>query len=257
MDKRTIVSGFPIIDILTGGYATGEIVMVKVNEHMRYGDAAEHFILHQAIKITSAKTDQDTILTSFNLEWEKIKKKLDKIEPYSATYSKLYIHQRDTEEDLPTAKQLAKSLMRSIKRNNISVVIIDSVDDLLIFGDEDPKVLIQELLNVCKKTNVLIIISDYSSSIEERDLPEDITIIELNYDINLNIQAKITRQKNQTVIEHLYPDNEDLSLELVRTACKDTQNGRGAISKDKMNNLVYAASVIVNEIKKEMTGNGR
>ena len=261
-DTKTIPSGFPIIDFLTGGYPAGELVVVRFIDNEFNGDMAQEFLLRQALNIAASRK---TLLTSLNMDAKEITSCYvlmgrDVINEITGTDPKLYISGHDDYKSLPGIRDLIHDLKEFIAEKKMEAVLINAIDEIIPedpFDDGTSVSIFSRLRNLARETNTVVFVTDYGNRLETHPdglkIEKNLTEIELNYDVNDTVQANIYREGKHWVINNLYTNPEEIAFELVRSACKDTEAGHFQIPSDKVSCLAVSAAMLINELKKELS----
>ncbi len=260
-DTKTIPSGFPIIDLLTGGYPAGELVVVRFIDNEFNGEMAQEFLLRQALNLAASRK---TLLTSLSMNTMEIARSYalmgkDVINEITGTDPKLYISDQDDYKSLPGIRELIHNLKEFITEKKMEAVFIDSIDEIITddpFDNATPVSIFSRLRDLARETNTVVFVTDYDNKLETHPdglkIERNLTEIELNYDVNNTVQANIHREGKHWVVNNLYPNPEDIAFELVRSACKDTEAGHFQVPSDKVSCLAVSAAMLINELKKEL-----
>ena len=260
-DTKTIPSGFPIIDLLTGGYPAGELVVVRFIDNEFNGEMAQEFLLRQALNLAASRK---TLLTSLSMNTMEIARSYalmgkDVINEITGTDPKLYISDQDDYESLPGIRDLIHDLKEFITEKKMEAVFIDAIDEIVTddpFDNATPVSIFSRLRDLARETNTVVFVTDYDNKLEthpdDLKIERNLTEIELNYDVNNIVQANIHREGKHWVVNNLYPDPEDVAFELVRSACRETEAGHFQVPSDKVSCLAVSAAMLINELKKEL-----
>ena len=261
-DTKTIPSGFPIIDLLTGGYPAGELVVVRFIDNEFNGDMAQDFLLRQALNLAASRK---TLLTSLSMNAEEIARSYalmgkDVINEITGTDPKLYISDQDDYKKLPGIRDLVHDLKKFIAEKKMEAIFIDAIDEIIPDDPSDDATsvsIFSYLRNLARETRTVVFVTDYDNKLETHPeglkVERNLTEIELNKDVNDIVQAHIHREGKHWVINNLYPNPEDIAFELVRSVCKDTEARCFNAPSDKVSCLAVSAAMLINELKKELS----
>lgn len=282
-DTARIPSGFPMLDILTGGYPATGIVIARYLGHEMQAEILQDFMERQAFNFALKKSMpcRKTLMTTLQMSQEEllatIKDKLAEsvtirgeqvdIETLADILtSQLYISTLEKDQPLPTADVYIEYLEKYVAEMNIEALVVDAIDLLIPerkacgnpvtnaiengFSNIVSEKLENGLLGIAEKHRIPVIVTDYENRfMTVSQLSDGIMQLELNQDVNGTVQATASTASGLTRIEDLFGIPEHLGAELVRAAVSHyNQYGSFPESTDRVQALANAGAAIVLQI---------
>ena len=255
-----IPSGFPMLDLMAGGYHSGEMTVVRFLGHEFDAEIVQHFIERQAMNFAMAAMNIPTLFVSFQMSDIDITRSMmmDKyISLEKLAHSKIYIHGRKKTKPVPSVHELETYLKEYIPKYEIKALIIDGIENIIpgVLDDRESisRTIVLMLQRIASVFGLPVIVSDYDNVLEAtaKDFPNLIEIT-LNHDINDRTQATIDRGNGSDIlIEDIYAEKQSVGIELVRsTAEYYLSNGCLPEATDEFQSLINAAATIVCRIDK-------
>lgn len=281
-DRRpsaTIQSGFPLLDLLTGGYRPGTLTAVRYLGHEDQAEILQDFIERQAYNLASTKGPhpRKTLLVTLQMNEQEIVKSLflnkglrkesgDETLLKTANKS-LLIAATDREEPFPKLGTLLKNLGKWIADTGAGALILDAAD-LILTHDEKPcgdavsrtirtavrenasRMLETGLLETAKRYGIPVILSDYDNVLAIHPLGDGtVTDIELTQDVEGATQAFVTDGRRSFTVRRLYHGEESAGGELILSALSHyAKHGEFPPACDRIQQLANAGAAVALQI---------
>lgn len=257
-----IPSGFPMLDLLAGGYPKGKVIGVRyIGNEFQAGILAE-YMERQAVNLALRQgTDRNVLLYTLVMDEKDLVTSLLKGEYASVPElisSRLIVQTIDKGRKLPTPEEFHENLKKVIDEYSIGAVIIDGIDELIPDDVHNQNAISAELLEtlfeLAAARDILTIVTDYGNVWEasHSEYPF-VAEIELNEDVNGRTQGIFYSGKTRTVIEDLFHSPDSIGIELVRSALEyKRSNGRLPEAGDEFQDMVNAGATIISLIDQSL-----
>ena len=253
---ETIPSGFPILDMLTGGYTRGNVIIVRGEVRpMIIRMFMERQALNYSLNRNAGK--RKTLLLSCRLNEKRlaysfVRNNLDV--PLDEIFDgDLYVRTYEEREKKSVSDLLFDDIADVAGR--YGALVIDSVDTVIPEDKKGRSVvsqrLLDSLLSVAAK-GIPVIVTDYTG-IWEASVSNGSRVTELflNEDVYGTVQVLFREGERNTVIDNLYQDANRQAMELIRSALEGRKlNGHYPQSNDELTSLVNAGAAVVEQIER-------
>ena len=253
---ETIPSGFPILDMLTGGYTRSNVIIVRGEVRpMIIRMFMERQALNYSLNRNAGK--RKTLLLSCRLNEKRL--------AYSFVRNNLDVPLDeifDGDLYVRTYEERGKKSVSDLLFDDIAGVagrygalVIDSVDTVIPEDKKGRSVVSQRLLDsllpVAAK-GIPVIVTDYTG-IWEASVSNGSRVTELflNEDVYGTVQVLFREGERNIVIDNLYQDANRQAMELIRSALEGRKlNGHYPQSNDELTSLVNAGAAVVEQIER-------
>ena len=267
-----IPSGFPMLDILTGGYPEKGLVIARYLGHEMQAEILQEFMERQALNLALKESPQSrkTLLCSLQMSTEETAKDIgmnfarsDK-DRKELLQSRLFITGQEKDEAIPTSEVFLKNISRHIRKNKFQALIIDAIDTLFPrehgngaiskainegFRDIESKNILAGLERIRTEFRIPVIVTDYGNKLITTPREKDVIEIELVEDINGTTQANVSIGTELIKVEDLFGIPQHVGTELIRYAISHYDRYlRFPESTDRIQALANAGAAIAMQI---------
>lgn len=254
-------SGFPMLDLLTGGYPTGSIVAARYLGNELQAEIVQAYMERQAIAfaLSNGKPGMKTLLVTLQMTENETARSLfmgKYVPTETLVQASLHISALDERKKVPDPGVFLSELEDNIRKLRPQALIIDAIDNLIPKDDPATREAVSEMLlsalfAIIERNPVPVIVTDYENRWEATGYREPrIVDIELNEDAYGTVQAAIHEGERKTVIENLFGVPESPGLEIVRAIIRSEGYLPPAGLKDEVPILAGAAAIAIRHIDK-------
>ena len=257
---ESIQSGFPMLDLLAGGYPLGSVVVARYLGNEFQADILQQFMEKQALNFAlRSGFGKKVLLITFQMDEETAARSfLDcKHAPVNEIVkSGLYLVARDKGRALPSPGFFLKTLGNYLEKGSYDAVIIDAIDEIVPRDSERQDAVSVELLEgifgLTAMKDIPVIVTDYANVWETDHVRhKNVCELEMNEDVNVRVQASFFHDGRVVAIEDLFTVPESLGINLVGAAVsRYRETGLLPEAVDQLTALVNAGAAIVFEIDK-------
>lgn len=264
MTSRTdnrIPSGFPMLDMLTGGgYPKGSVTVIRLNGAEYEAEIVQDFMQRQALNYALPNNGKNlkTLLATLQMTQEDACQSIcySRYEKADTLMkASLAIWGRDMNVPLPDPGEFAAFLAETIQENGIEALIVDAIDELIPKknGEERENIsrmLVEDLTELAEEHGIPVIVTDYQGTWRAyNQIHPDIVELDLNSDVNGTVQCVYRENKNNTTIENLYGIPEHPGLELVRSVLASGETVPDFQTADQVSILAHWAATIIRQME--------
>ena len=257
---ESIQSGFPMLDLLAGGYPLGSVVVARYLGNEFQADILQDFMERQALNFAlRSGFGKKVLLITFQMDEETAARSFleRKHAPVSEIVkSGLYIIAREKGRALPSPGFFLKTLGGYLENGSYDAVIVDAIDEIVPKDPERQSAVSAELLEGIFELTAMkcipVIVTDYANVWDTDHIKyKDVCELELNEDVNGKVQASFFRDGRMVAIEDLFSVPESLGIGLVGAAVsRYRETGLLPEASDQLTALVNAGAAIICEIDK-------
>lgn len=252
----TIPSGFPILDMLTGGYTRGNVIIVRGNVRPRI---IRIFMEKQALNYSLSRNTcrRSTLLLSAGMDENRLAYSFVRNNtdvPLEEIFEgSLYVRTYEEKD----GKETGELILRDIANDAAlyEALIIDSVEEIIPGDRKRRSVVSQRLLDALlplAAKGVPVIVTDYTGAWEASvSNGSRVTELFINEDVYGTVQVLFREGERNIVIDNLYQDSNRQAMELIRSTLEGRKlNGYYPQSNDELTTLVNAGAAVVEQIER-------
>lgn len=263
-DKR-LKSGFPIFDLLTGGYPTGTFTVIRTLGGDLGKESLQRFIERQTLRLALPEPrgmGRTVLFLSLGMDSETAAKGLS-IECTSlgnpGDIFRAGIMISSLEKEGKPREEIQSELVRAVREHagRADCVVIDDIGRA-VDGDASGSRYLQEQLSVeAARLGVAILVTDYDNAWDTTWDPghgyDGYMKIEIVSDVHDKTQADVRFGKSRVTIDDVFDDCGNAGIEMVRIMMERRRDGEVRVN-DEIDALALSAAVLVEQLNQKIKG---